>query len=414
MTPVRGELQRAALDSILASKTFERSEQLKAILRYVCERTWEGHSDLLTEYSIGVDVLGKGAAFSPQEDSIVRNRAYALRKKLDEYYESEGAGDSIRISLPKGAYAPEFSEYSIQAPPPPPRPSLPWMRIAVVALTALLIGALLEHWRLLPRLRPSPGPATRAFWGPFLEEIEPTILCVSSPPQSFLRSFPVPESKVSGIYPVDKPIVDWLDRQRVERHGPYLLQVPTMNSPLWGDAAGATRISQFLTQYGSPPEVVAERLIALPALRNRNVVFLSTSEYSSAAVRLLRDLPLGIAYDIPSDDHVPLRYDASGRIVERFPVKRQDGQLTEVYGLITRVLAEGDGGKNRLYFILSGVSSAGILAAAEFASSPKHIEELSSRTNFDSEPLQILIKVRADKTIPLSFDYLTHIRGKRR
>jgi len=110
MTPVREEAQRAALDPVLGSKTFDRSEQLKAFLRDVCEKTWQGQATALTEYTIGVEVLGKGPDFSPHDDSVVRNRAYALRKKLDEYYVVEGASDPVRISLPKGGYAPIFGE----------------------------------------------------------------------------------------------------------------------------------------------------------------------------------------------------------------------------------------------------------------------------------------------------------------
>lgn len=416
MTPVRVEAQRAALDSILASRTFDRSEQLKAILRYVCERTWQGQASALTEYTIGVDVLSKGANFSPQEDSVVRNRAYALRKKLDEYYESEGIREFIRISLPKGAYAPVFTEAEATplaiSPPPPSRRN--WLGFGAVAAAGMAGGALIEHLRLNSKLRPEPTPALKAFWGPFFNHEDKAVLCVGTPPQSFLRTFPTSDVKVPGTYLAAKDLEAWLTQQRIERQGTHVLQVPTTNSPLWGDAAGAERVSRLLSSFGMETEVVAERLVALPVLRNRNVVFLATSEYSSAATRLLRDLPFGIAYDIPSGDHVPLRFDASGQVVERYPVKRTNGQLTEVYGLITRIVGEGDGEKPTLYFVLSGVSSAGILAAAEFATSPHHLAELSAKTPFNKQPLQILLKVRSDKTVPLSFEYFTHASGKRR
>jgi hypothetical protein len=414
MTPVRGELQRAALESVLSSKTFERSEQLKSILRYVCERTWEGHAASLTEYTLGVDVLGKSAGFSPQEDSVVRNRAYALRKKLDEYYESEGAADPIRIALPKGAYAPEFSEPSSQSfAAASPSTRRPWLTGVVGGAACFAAGAALEHLRLERRLRPAPTAAIRAFWGPFLPPSENSILCVASPPQSFLRTLPTRDIKIPGMFLTDRAIEDWVARQRIERQGPYVRQVPTTNSPLWGDAAGASRVSQFLANLGVGSEVVAERLIALPALRNRNVVFLATSEYSSAAARLLRNLPFGIAFDPMSGDHIALRYNAAGEVIERFPVQRQDGQLTEVYGLITRLPGEGDGEKKRIYIVLSGVSSAGILAAAEYATSPHALQQLSGEVAFTDTPLQVLIKTRSDKTIPLSFEYLTHSTGNR-
>ena len=80
------EQKQEALDAVLGSRTFDRSPQLKAFLRYVCEQEMEGHGDALSEYVIGVDVLGRPSGYSPTEDAIVRNRAFALRRKLDEYY----------------------------------------------------------------------------------------------------------------------------------------------------------------------------------------------------------------------------------------------------------------------------------------------------------------------------------------
>ena len=83
---------RAALQAVLASRSFDRSDQLKRFLRYVCDMELAGKADELTEYLIGVEALGRPESFSPNEDSIVRNRAYAVRRKLEEYYREEAPG----------------------------------------------------------------------------------------------------------------------------------------------------------------------------------------------------------------------------------------------------------------------------------------------------------------------------------
>jgi hypothetical protein len=74
---------------VLHSHTFARADQLKSFLKYVCEMEMAGRGHELTEYLIGIEALGRPANYSPGDDSAVRNRAFALRKKLQEFYEHE-------------------------------------------------------------------------------------------------------------------------------------------------------------------------------------------------------------------------------------------------------------------------------------------------------------------------------------
>ena len=59
------ERARAAVDEVLASETFARSEQLRNFLRYVCDRSLAGQGKEINEYSVAVEALGKDAGFSP-------------------------------------------------------------------------------------------------------------------------------------------------------------------------------------------------------------------------------------------------------------------------------------------------------------------------------------------------------------
>src|SRR5258706_100322 len=54
------------------------------------------------------NALHRPADYSPGEDSSVRSRAHALRRKLQEYYEAEAPDAELRIELPKGSYRPIF------------------------------------------------------------------------------------------------------------------------------------------------------------------------------------------------------------------------------------------------------------------------------------------------------------------
>lgn len=102
-----GDVQ-AELERILASKGFAGAGRLSRLLRYLVERTLAGEGDRLKEYAVGVEAFDRDEKYDPRIDSIVRVEAGRLRTKIDEYYASEGAADSVRISLPRGGYVPKF------------------------------------------------------------------------------------------------------------------------------------------------------------------------------------------------------------------------------------------------------------------------------------------------------------------
>ena len=56
------EQKRQALEQTLQGQTFSRADQLKRILRYVCEMEIAGRADEIKEYSIATEALGHPAA----------------------------------------------------------------------------------------------------------------------------------------------------------------------------------------------------------------------------------------------------------------------------------------------------------------------------------------------------------------
>ena len=109
--------KRAALEQVLTSATFVRATQVRNFLRYICEMELRGLGHTLHEYLIGVEALGRPNAYSTDEDSSVRRRAFALRRKLDEVYAHELAHARVRIIVPKGSYVPFFvSNATSEAP----------------------------------------------------------------------------------------------------------------------------------------------------------------------------------------------------------------------------------------------------------------------------------------------------------
>jgi TolB-like protein len=104
-----------AMEGILGSQPFLASKVLQKFLRYIVANAIEGRSQLIKEYSIGVDVFGRGEHFDPRVDPIVRVEARKLRSRLAVYYESDGRHDAVLIEVPKGSYAPRFRRAALQA-----------------------------------------------------------------------------------------------------------------------------------------------------------------------------------------------------------------------------------------------------------------------------------------------------------
>ena len=79
------------------------------VLKFIVKKTLADNGTELKEYTIALKVLSKRPDFNPQFDPIVRIHAGRLRRTLHEYYLGEGKNDAVFISIPKGAYIPEFS-----------------------------------------------------------------------------------------------------------------------------------------------------------------------------------------------------------------------------------------------------------------------------------------------------------------
>jgi hypothetical protein len=94
----------------VANKSFAKSPFLTSFLLYVCDRELSGRAEEITEYQIGIQAFGRPVDYNPGVDNVVRNYARVLRKRLDQYFETDGKEEPIRISIPVGRYVPIFHE----------------------------------------------------------------------------------------------------------------------------------------------------------------------------------------------------------------------------------------------------------------------------------------------------------------
>lgn len=410
------EQKQEALDAVLASRTFDRSPQLKAFLRYVCEQEMEGHGDALSEYVIGVDVLGRPSGYSPTEDAIVRNRAFALRRKLDEYYLHENLGARVRIEIPRGQYAPTFVSVDAEvvevAPAElPVKEDVPaaerprrwgWMAAFVAGLALASVG----WWAAQPGAGSRVDAALRRAWGPLLTGPDATIVHISAPLHLFVRPN-------DTRMPDERPRIEQEDLQRWYRHFPQLppagkLYVrPTPNAPLWGDALSMSIVGRVLERSGVAWEVLPARVGFEPLLRNRNALILGRPEYSRVAAKLMERQPLTVEFNGGLREYAVLDRGEGGKWF--LPKYGANDYAEVVYGLITVMPSEGSPAGERRTVVLTGTNSAGAQAAAEFWASAREMGALIRRMGGElPRSYQVLVRATASATMTLDVFYETH------
>ncbi len=182
-THVPEETIREELARVLSSHEFRASKRSQDFLRYAVENTLNGHTDLLKERTIGIEVFGRSTSYEPSDDATVRVKAGDVRKRLGLYYAEQGSQNSVRIELPGGTYVPEFRwEIVPEKPPvvellPAPIAASHHSRFLVAAGVFVLVCVAGLIWT-----RTRPTSIIDQFWSPVLNSSSPVSLCVAYVP----------------------------------------------------------------------------------------------------------------------------------------------------------------------------------------------------------------------------------------
>ena len=102
--------QKALLQRVTWSRQIEKSARIRDFLVFVCERTLQDPAAELHEQEIGCRVFGRPTDYDTTADNIVRVTASQARKKLEQYFATEGAAEPVILEIPKGGYTPVFRE----------------------------------------------------------------------------------------------------------------------------------------------------------------------------------------------------------------------------------------------------------------------------------------------------------------
>ena len=419
------EEKRAALECAVHSRTFARAEQLRSFLHFIGEAEINGTFADLTEYMIGVKVLGRPEGYAPAEDSSVRTRAYELRQKLQKLYSTELPQQPVQISIPKGSYIPHF----LKLPPPEDHPRSdtsqppgqqggdgavqPVRRRRIAILGFLLAAAMGAAITLLavgqfPR-RPQIDPVLAEAWKLLAKGDTNITLSVAAPlhlifgPEGRdtlgLPVYPAPR-ETSGIYRQHRPLAS----------GARLDMTFTDNAVGFGTMNGVVTTVATLRSLGASYQILPDRAAPISALRNRNVILFGNPTESVTIAQAMENAPLLLDYE-PSARVFVIRDRTSGKTY----VPKSDGRggFISVYGLVTVLNTRNSDRGPLAMIIFSGINSAGTDGAAGFFSSPRALRDL--RAIFNREGVhgfpaayQVVVKCTFGDLLMISYEYQAH------
>ncbi len=439
------------LERVLHSRTLQNSENLKAFLRFVVEKTLADEDAQLKEYTIAIEVFGRRSDYDPRIDSVVRVQAGRLRTKLHEYYNAEGKNDPIIIDLPKGHYHPVFSSpqaepgKEISAPRPltsdelnanghptsatesqshietvAPRSRAKLVALMLGGLVILLIAALVALYSSNRQLRNQArnlDPALqsedfKAVWGPFVDDAESPLLVLSNPTVYRFLNDADPESLARRAIQLTPEQTRSLlaapefQGQYTGGESPQLIPSLGMYTGM-GEAVGVYRLTDLLRASDKTILLRQSRQVSAADLKYRNVILLGSIYVNEWSRRLPTVENFVYTFSATIENRNPL----PGEEREYKPeFNEQTGAMSVDYALIT--VKPNVSGEHAV-MTLAGIFSEGTEAAAEFVTTRNHLNLLGQRLrqlggqNAPPKYYQALLKVQVENGTPTTITLLS-------
>jgi hypothetical protein len=374
------EAIREELARVLNSHEFRTSKRSQDFLRYAVENTVNGHSDLLKERTIGIEVFGRSTSYEPSDDATVRVKAGDVRQRLGLYYAEQGSHNPVRIELPAGTYVPEFkwevARPAVQekpaVPATPAQPVVPRRRskwLAAAGIVVLVgVAAAVAFWT-----RPRATAVIDQFWSPVLSSTSPVSLCVAYVPVYGLNR------DTSSTKPVRAEDFVSLTDQFVGG----------------GDLIATSRLSGMLTKMERPFRLRIGSDVSFHDLRTSPAILIGYSytrwKEISSQLRFFIDAsrdPVGI-----TDFGHPTQF--------TLPNLPPDRRTTEDYAIVSRVFHPDT---HAMLVELAGITQYGTDAAADLVTNADLMAEAlrGAPPDWRGKNLQLVLHVKVISGTPSS------------
>jgi hypothetical protein len=437
-----GDSRWTLAQRVVRSQTFSRAAQLRAILLFIVRHAITHPEEPIPEFEIGFRVLGRRKDFNPIDDNIVRVQMGHLRKKLEQYFSTEGDQEEIVIFVPQGSYKPSFtsrSQFANRAQPahledpvsaekdaavlpiaaspnienpahPTSVPAASWKRGSIalslifLALASTCIALWIQNRSLQQALEPfnqplatiKDRPTVTAFWSDFLASRPLTDVVTGD------LAFSICQRLTGKVFPLE----DYITRDYAQQ-----LQTPGMSADLRNSLVVISRLDITSSSEFS----VMRRILALDPQGRRIHYYKSRNFVADLFARdsvVLLGNGLSNPWEQPFRDRMNFVANAGQfyNVTNRNPAPGEQSvyssSLDTKYGVIAYLPLPDHQGK---VLLLDGTGAESVEADGDFLLSESRLSSFQKLLHVNKLPyFEVLLKIDLVRGTPLDSTVLAY------
>jgi hypothetical protein len=409
----------ALLERLSASAQLRRSARLQELLFFLVKRSLDEGCERLHEQEIGARIFNRPDSYDTSVDNIVRTNVSDLRRRIEAYFNSEGAGEKLLVEVPRGSYIPVFryravepevsastpseaqqipAESAIPVPQTTPSaPKAPWNTVAAVSAGVLILGlaaTCIFFWNQYRSLRQSVyawqyRPSVAALWNGILSANPSTDVVMSD------AGIGLTEALSRQTFTLDQYLARSYAEQLQTQHNS-----PDMHAAL-------NRILSW--NLASPDEfALAHRILALDPL-GKQLHLYNARNYMPELIKHDNVILIGARKTNPWDElfdnqmNFITEFD-SPRVVNRAPAAGEQAvypQTGSVGYCVIAYLPNPD--RNGVVLLIDGTNAEATEAAGDFLLSEDQLSAFKRMLHVTELPyFQVLLKVSSVRGTPLT------------
>jgi hypothetical protein len=395
------DARRLLIERVACSRYVSRSARLKDLLVYLAGRVLDGNAAEIHEQEVGHEVFGRPADYDTTADNIVRVHASMLRKRLEQYFAAEGAGEPLIFEIPKGNYAPVFHERGrpvAELEAVDGRPAMD-RRLWVLGTLAAVLGcstAFLLLRGAVANRGPDPPPTVKLFWSQVFRPNQATDVVLDDASMGLYQDLTGRPVSLSGYFDRDylRGLPQAAAAARLDPETASAIVLPRVSS-----YAGANFLWKLYQMAGA-----AERRTALRFARDYSFRDLKTN--SAILVGSSESNP----WVEPFEPRLGLRWQHDKAAGARFPVDtweagksyRRGGAPGESHeGYFSFALLPNLGGTGNV-LLVAGTGGSAVSAGTDFLADERSMSELRRRLPGTGvfPYFEALIKVKGRSALP--------------